>query len=122
MKMRNDIKDLADAMERGWNLVPKVSPRDYFNNQAISGYGPISGIKSACAQGHALLGMNTTAINQLFVLFPVLLSQRVEATKQSKNFYADDTTWLTTAINELVGLYGWDTPKVVAWLRTHQND
>jgi len=120
--MRNDVKELADAMERGWSILPHMSffmffqsdhPR--FNQWNFREFKA----NSACAQGHALLGTpKAKGINDRHTFFPILMEQRVFY-KRPYNFSEEIS--LGSAIDKLVSI-GWTTPQVVEWLRSHQND
>jgi hypothetical protein len=113
--MRQDVKDLADAMERGWNMVP-VTCYPYFNDDYDVDNIPLNKVTSACAIGHALLGKGTTNIWNSRVLFPVLQKQFVI------HPHIDDSIPLASAICNLLLIHEWTTPQVIAWLRSHQED
>lgn len=114
--MRQDVKDLADAMERGYRLVPK-NCYAFFNDDLSLSHVPIDKINSACAMGHALIGRNESDVSRLGYLFPILDDQRVEDPR-NRLF----GTLLFCAINMLIHNYGWTTLQVIEWLRSHLND
>jgi hypothetical protein len=116
--MRQDVKDLADAMEAGWNKVPRMS-NWYFSikshDMLRSVIRNLHGVEAACAQGHALIGKGVLDADQRHTLFPILRKQTVQVRPTC-------TGDLEYAINTLVMNEGWTTPQVVAWLRTHEQD
>jgi len=114
--MRQDVKDLADSMERGWKLAPK-NCFWYFNNDSRITRIPFEQVFAACAMGHAILGKGTTNLGEISKLFPILDTQEVLLPGLHMN-----TVMLSEAINDLLLHENWSTPQVVAWLRTHQND
>jgi len=121
--MRQDVKDLADSMERGWKLAPK-NCFWYFSGSRNTGRPttriPLEQVVAACAMGHALLGKGTTNIGEISKLFPILDTQGV----LDAEFPTEDCmNWsLSEAINDLLLYENWSTPQVVAWLRTHEQD
>jgi len=106
--MRQDVKELADAMERGWEICPHTI-NDSFFTPYLTPKNPLA----CCPRGHAGLGKYGDASRH--TEFPVLFSQKV----QLPMWYGVDI--LAYAINELADA-GWTTPQVVAWLRTHEQD
>jgi len=114
--MRQDVKELIDAMEKGWKMLPVMSDW-YFKDQhgiASTVAGKLSNISAACAQGHALIGVNCFNAFNRVQLFPILEKQWVS--------YGDRTFPLASAINKLVILHRWTTPQVIEWLRSHLED
>jgi len=121
--MRQDVKELADAMERGWKLVPKTCYAFFVFNDKNK-------ITSCCAMGHALLGNGFTPqpgnhygfdMEKLVKeMFPILDYQKVEASKERLYNYGKFNT-LESIINQLI-LRDWNTLQVIEWLRFHQND
>jgi len=112
--MRKDVKLLADAMEKGWKMCPKM----------MDGWGYFRGKRrsspeACCAKGHAFLGQYGDAMFSLSVdvRFAAFL-----AFKQLVLDEAGEETDLFTFLNELSHEYGWTTPQIVKWLRSHQND
>lgn len=109
--MRQDVKELADAMEAGWKLCPHMVSHSFFTSKDNSNQTP-EAPTACCPRGHAGLGKYGSADKH--TLFPVLFSQRVQ-------FPSYSIDCLAYAINELADK-GWTTPQVVAWLRSHLND
>jgi hypothetical protein len=121
--MRQDVKDLADAMERGWKLLPKMSewyfesPDEYFDQDNFRAFK----ITCACAQGHALLGTPAAVgVPDRHKFFPILRNQLVKF--RGKHPYSKSERSLEYAINTLIMDDKWTTPQVIAWLRSHQED
>ena len=107
--MRQDVKELADAMEKGWKLCPKMVNVSFYT-------GDRKNPTACCARGHAALGKygDASRVDRSWDNdFHILWSQHVK--------FSDHTDRLAYAINDLVDL-GWTTPQVVAWLRTHLED
>ena len=102
------LRELADAMEAGWNKVPYME-RTFFY------YGGTSTNPSrCCARGHAGLGKNGDAHQGTAYEFPILEEQQVQMPDD-----ATETFGLNEAIDDLVAFYGWNTPDVVRWIRSH---
>ena len=114
--MRQDVKELADAMEAGWKLAPEMCDL-YFNDKFYPKSDEV--ISSCCAQGHALLGIGSRNVDDRSVYFPILYNQMVQKIDRDGKPYE---LMLCSAIDDLVIGYKWNTPRVVRWLRTHQND
>jgi len=111
--MRKDIKELADAMEKGWKKVP-VMYKDYFWT------GSRTNPTACCARGHAGLGYNgDPEQGNIWGHFEKLLDKQKVTSPNPKNKF---NLTLAVAIDALVLDYNWDTPKVIKWLRSHQND
>lgn len=118
MTLRQDVKDFADAMERGWKLAPDNC---YGHFRFVK--GSHDQVIACCAMGHAMLGagvnptrlMNDCKLNELKAneLFPILHTQRVE----NLGWHNAPTQTLESAINDLM-LLGWTTPRVINWLRS----
>ena len=118
--MRQDVKDLADAMEAGWQKAPITTYAHFrFEDNRVSG---------ACAMGHALLGVGyvpeggslydaNVAEATVRARFPILINQMVST---PDGMWREEET-LEHAINLLV-LKRWTTPDIIRWLRTFQNE
>ena len=107
--MRQDVKELIDAMQAGWNKVPKNCPHSTFK-------GSYKNPKACCPLGHAMFGKNdkvdSVASLRITCDFPVLLKQKVKV-------YFGDLIDLQAAIITLADDYNWSTPKVIKWLKSH---
>jgi len=106
--MRQDVKDLADAMERGWKQVPVMNKSIYFETNENG-----DKIVSACALGHALIGFRVAS----FDAHPIVFTQAV-----IDYAYAFGLMNLWLAITRLNDEFNWSTPQIIEWLRSHQND
>ena len=103
--MRKDIKELADAMQKGWKKVPR-------NTRRCSFAGPENNPSACCPLVHAIVGKTGKAswYNDSANYFPVLNKQKV------------DSMSLKETILKLADVYEWTTPQVIRWLRSHQNE
>lgn len=112
--MRQHVKELADAMEKGWKLCPRmVDGATYFSG------GDSKRPTACCAKGHAFLAIRGDALPSMY------LRERFEifsAFKQEVMNESGDCATLFEILNDLVHEHGWTTPQVIAWLRTHEND
>jgi len=105
--MRQDVKQLADAMEKGWQKIPHQNKRVFFGYEHNK-------IVSCCAMGHALVGARVS-VSRMGKRFPILNNQKVFTT--STKIYMS----LFEAIAVLNDNHDWTTLQVVDWLRTHVN-
>jgi hypothetical protein len=105
--MRQDVKDLADAMERGWSEIPRMSTGRFFSFDEWD-----KNIVACCALGHLRIGLNRASAAFLWERMPVLDTQAVILQHGEK-------LDLFNAIIKLNDEYHWSTPEIVAWLRTH---
>lgn len=131
--MKASLKRLITGMERGWETCPHMSHEIYYNYEWIlKNYN----LRSACAIGHAALGLYGTP-RDFSIVEHEYESIRVENPtyepfSKSLSTYVGDikgykTIDLPTAINLLVapcdkGGYNWTTPQVIEWLKSHLND
>jgi len=113
--MHEDIKELVDAMERGYTKIPHMNRLFYFQTNESQK------IMACCAIGHAYIG-KTGAVYDFcetvnsHKLFPVLGTQMVTIDGEDKPC----TLW--GAITRLNDHYLWTTPQIVEWLRSYQKD
>ena len=105
--MNQQLKDFADAMERGWNLCPNMEHDKFYK-------GFPTAPTACCANGHAALGMYGNA-NRWDDL-DYACTQQVKHPHQG-----GENILLRSAINKLVK-DGWTTLQVIEWLRSHLND
>jgi len=108
--MSNDYKELADAMERGWEMVPHNCYWFFNDTHGVSNI-PVEEVKSACAMGHALLGIGSTNVINLYNLFPVLKTRA-----SHPKFEGIET--LETIFNTMIDKGDWSTLDAIAWLRS----
>jgi len=108
--MQNAYKELADAMERGWEMAPHNCYWFFNDTHGVSNI-PIEEVKSACAMGHALLGISSTDVNNLYRLFPVLKTKAPHP-----EFKGIET--LETIFNHMLDEGAWTTSDAIAWLRS----
>ena len=106
LERKTALKELADAMEAGWRVAPHMICNRFFDGDP---YNPTA----CCARGHAGLGKFSCAWNGTILYFPILEEQMVQQPGGRGVFY------LRSAIDDLVMDYGWDTPDVVRWIRSH---
>jgi hypothetical protein len=106
--MRQDVKELADAMERGWYEVPNMSTGKFFKYDTHD-----KNVIACCALGHLRIGLDYTPAYHLYERMPILGIQYVV----SENGGRFD---LFTAIVKLNDEYHWSTRDIIAWLRSHQ--
>ena len=128
--MRQDIKELADAMQRGWDKYPRNangSTKIKVDNKiglcpiahALIGAGaPIDGVEDQVYilldAGAPVLGVEDKVFDgEKF--FPVLRTQKVLNVFKELND-------LDAMIMHLADEHLWTTPQVIAWLRSHAND
>lgn len=102
--MRQDVKELADAMEIGWGMCPR--------NTFVGTY--TKSPEACCPIAHAVLGAigqlpHRYILDRALRIFPVLGKQKV------------DDYDLRSSIISLADRHGWSTPQVVAWLRTKED-
>jgi len=131
--MRQDIKELADAMERGWKQFPTMHRGSSFKTDANDK------VIACCAIGHTMVGSGNFSgiyystihiVDQFPPLFDQLVyypsgfkGKRVSVTRSSRDGRLDGT--LCTLWDVIVSLnddYKWNTPQIIKWLRSHQND
>ena len=111
--MRQDIKELIDAMQRGWNKYP--------HNTNIGTKQKIGNKIGLCPVAHALIGVGVNVDDvekNLFVArkyLPVLQHQKV------LNCHGEQYS-LDSMIIHLADNYNWTTPEVIEWLKSHLND
>ena len=120
--MRTDVRELADTMEEGWRRIPGNAYGASIKTDKLSGE-----ITGCCPLVHAYLGSEGKIITHVFSnrfsewaeeKFPLLFKQEIVNPhgEDCKPFY------LWQAIIELADADNWSTPRIVSWLRTHQND
>jgi hypothetical protein len=116
--MKRDLKKLIRAMEKGWKLIPNMHRCMYFRKDGgvnVVQY-PLNKDKivACCAIGHALVGHNPENVSiDEEIVFSILDNQSV-MTPDGQNI-----TSLFDAITILNDEYLWDTPQIIAWLRSH---
>lgn len=109
--MRQDVKALADAMQKGWQTIPHMCRQTFFKYKKDN----YEKIVSCCAIGHAFIGSgNYHIIIPAVALFPIMRKQKVRFDNHEINLYR--------AITILNDQYRWSTPEIIKWLRSHQND
>ena len=100
------LLELAKAMEAGWKKAPRMERIGFYRG------GTETNPLSCCARGHAGLGKYGDANQGTAVDFPILEEQAVWASD-------GDISDLRNAIDDLVLRYGWYTPQVARWIRSH---
>jgi len=129
--MRQDVKELADAMERGWKQFPKMHRGSSFKTDANDK------VIACCAIGHTMVGAgNFSGIystTHIVDKFPPLFDQLVyypsgfkgkRVIRNGRNASGLDGTLcvLWDVIVSLNDDYKWNTPQIIEWLRSHLND